>query len=91
MIQINWDAIPEVYNWAAADAEGQLWAYQNEPRYSEAHGQWYTPPPHIKLLPLLLREIDLTGIDWRQTLTRRPAHSEKPNTHSGNCSEKPNS
>jgi len=87
MIEINWDKIPKEYNWVAVHRNGELTAFDVEPKPL----RYFWEAPNGNLRDLYIEVYNLSGIDWRETLTLRPGYSEKPNTHSGNRSEKPNS
>ena len=71
MIQIDWDKIPKEYNWIAVDEDGEMLAYitKPEPRVRESWVVSYWNGHPFKYLG----KVNLNGIDWTQTLTRRPA------------------
>jgi len=89
MTQINWDKAPDWAKWWAMDVNGKCYFYEHKP-YIDLGYNWWNCFGN-SWLDVYSETYKISGIDWRQTLTRRPAYSEKPNSHSGNRSEKPNS
>ena len=68
-LDIDWNEVPEEYNWAEQDQCGLVWAYTTEPTCGV--NQWVIQIPykltsfrhHIPMRP---------NSDWRNTLTKRP-------------------
>ncbi len=72
MPQPDWDEAPESAGWHAIDPDGLGYWFPAEP--FTAFGTWYIESGREKksgyyTLPL--------GIDWRQTLTKRPPREEE--------------
>ena len=86
MIQIDWDKAPKWANYHAFDEDRQGFWYGVKPKLLRGIGIW-------GLVSGIAQKSDLspTFKNYQKSLTRRPGYSEKPNTHSTNRSEKPNS
>lgn len=66
-IDVDWNEAPEWANYHAVDADGEAWWYENEPRllmscWSEV---WCGEIAKKGIT-------NLEGINWQQTLTKRP-------------------
>lgn len=70
-IKINWNEIPNNYKYVAVDEDGEMLAYETkpEPRVRESWVVSYWNGHPFKYLG----KVNLNNIDWRDTLTRRPA------------------
>lgn len=72
----GWDAqpldvsrfdVPTWAKWIAANDSGAVWVYSEKPYTNDAN-QWWVPYSANGVLYLCT--IDMTGIDWRKTLTQ---------------------
>ena len=63
-MDIDWSIVPDGFNWAAQDEDGDIYAYTEEPTDCVNDSEWYV----IKGSYILIKE----SIYWRQTKTRRP-------------------
>ena len=79
MTQINWDKAPDWAKWWAVDSNGVAFFYDVKPKIDENYSWWNNEG--VSYRDDNSETYKISGIDWRQTLTRRPAHSEKPNNH----------
>lgn len=72
--------VPAVAQWIAADANGDVYPYSKEPRQFDGNaGAWYYAPNELfDDTKYKLATIDMTGIDWRQSLT--PVNRDRPAT-----------
>ena len=65
---VDWEKVPDGYDWVAADANGDPFAYTHVPQKGPtfwSSASEYTSCPTLGILPL--------GLDWRQSLRRRPS------------------
>lgn len=63
----EWDKINKRYNWVAIDEKGKEFAYTHKP-FPE-NGKWMV----CGLWDYTGRTINIVGIDWTKTLSKRPA------------------
>jgi hypothetical protein len=82
MIEINWSKAPDWAQWWAMEKDNLCYFYQFEPKILGNDDGWTAQKTDWQL-DTNWENYNLSGIDWRESLTRRPGHSEKPNTHSG--------
>lgn len=68
---VDWEKVPPGYDWVAADGNGDLFAYTLAPKRQPAY--WSCRSTQMKEVP---GELPL-GIDWRQSLRRRPGSEEE--------------
>ena len=63
----EWDKIPERFIFVAIDSNGDECAYSVKPYHN--YSEWRVSEQWVKTG----RKIDMTNIDWEQTLSKRPA------------------
>jgi hypothetical protein len=68
-LEIPWHVIKDEFQWAAMDVDGAVWCYTVRPELCE---DYWIPSDYHRVASLKALKIDTTGIDWRQSLTRRP-------------------
>ena len=69
-LDIDWNQVPEGYDWVAQDFDGGIYACEAEPRATmetEHEGFWSTGELNYKFI-----EQGTSNPDWRNTLTKRP-------------------
>ena len=60
--------VPAWARWVAANGSGAVWAYREKPT-PDKHSKWWLRM-HVQMGDVVyLCTIDMTGIDWRRTLT----------------------
>jgi hypothetical protein len=72
MTQIDWLQLPESFNWVAMDDNGEFHAFTEKPVPDEISKKWI--PSYFGCR--LIGWFGYYGQDWRETLTRRPGHSD---------------
>lgn len=65
----EWDKIDQKYNWVAIDESGYEFSYSNKPEINDL--AWWTHPACD--LMQTGRKFDMSVIDFRETLSKRPA------------------
>lgn len=63
---INWDKIPEGYDWVAVDKNGDAWIYVDKPYYSEIGDHWISGG-----VKKIIWVIGSEHKDWRELLFHR--------------------
>lgn len=66
-LAIPWEHIKPEYRWAAMDENMNLWTYVDEPKLLT--DIWHANSQQ----PLTALTIDVTGINWKDSLVERPA------------------
>jgi hypothetical protein len=67
---VNWNMVPESFNWLAVDADGCVYAYENEP--TSYHTIWNTDMDYLLVGHISLKEHD----NWDEMIWERPASFE---------------
>ena len=81
MIQIDWGNAPKWANWWAMDADGKTYWYEHKPYIDYTCNCRWAYSFDNGCIDIDSNPYNLSGIDWRQTLTLRPGYSENPNSH----------
>ena len=76
MIQIDWDKAPEWANWWAMEKDNLCYFYQFEPKILGNDDGWTAQKTDWQL-DTNSQSYNLSEIDWRNSLTRRPAAQMK--------------
>ena len=71
-LNIPWEHIKPQYKWAAMDASGDIDVFEDKPDISGS-GWWVKSCEGLGFSCLDALNIDTTSIDWRESLTQRPA------------------
>ena len=69
-LDIDWNQVPEGYDWVAQDEDGVVWAYEIEPDLGES--QWRLRETHNRLTTFNNHITVEPNPNWRNTLTKRP-------------------
>ena len=69
-LDIDWNQVPEGYDWVAQDEGGVVWAYEIEPDLGES--QWRLRETHNRLTTFNNHITVEPNPNWRNTLTKRP-------------------
>ena len=69
-LDIDWNQVPEGYDWVAQDEVGAVWAYEIEPYLGES--QWRLRDIYSGLTPLNNHITVEPNPNWRNTKTKRP-------------------
>ena len=69
-LDIDWNQVPEGYDWVAQDEGGAVWAYGFEPDLGES--QWRLRETHDRLTTFNNHITVEPNPNWRSTLTKRP-------------------
>ena len=69
-LDIDWNQVPEGYDWVAQDECGVVWAYEIEPDLGES--QWRLRETHNRLTTFNNHITVEPNPNWRNTLTKRP-------------------
>ena len=72
MIQIDWSKAPKWANWWAMDANGVCFFYERQPFVDNEYNWWNPCFGDMECL-INSETYNLSEIDWRNSLTRRPA------------------
>lgn len=64
---VNWNMIPESFNWLAVDADGCVYAYEEEPL--SYHTIWNTDMDYLFIDQISLEKYD----EWGEMIWERPA------------------
>lgn len=76
LFRIDWDKVPEEYNYVAADADGRIFAYKYKPELPSVLASWYICQGNdyqINYYQIgFSKSVAKGNIDWRTTLTKRP-------------------
>ena len=67
MLNIDWSKVPEGYDWAAQDENGDVFAHSHEPEIDATGKCWAS-----MYLSCTRLDIDLDNENWRDTKTQRP-------------------
>ena len=68
-LQIPWDVIDDRFKWAAADLDGLIWTYEDEPNTYNA--QWQNNGD-FERIDQILKSVKRGTIPWDQSLIKRP-------------------
>ena len=71
MTKIDWDKAPDWVNWWAMDANGVCFFYEKQP-FAQVLFNWWTSYGN-SCIDENSETYNLSEIDWRNSLTRRPA------------------
>ena len=69
-LDIDWNQVPEGYDWVAQDEGGVVWAYGFEPDLGES--QWRLRETHDRLTTFNNHITVEPNPNWRNTKTKRP-------------------
>ena len=69
-LDIDWNEVPEGYDWVAQDEDGVVWAYEDKPDLGES--QWRLIDIHSRLTTFNNHIPVRHNHNWRNTLTKRP-------------------
>ena len=69
-LDIDWNQVPEGYDWVAQDEGGVVWAYEIEPDLGES--QWRLRETHNRLTTFNNHITVEPNPNWRNTKTKRP-------------------
>ena len=69
MLSIDWNQVPEGYDWVAQDEVGVVWAYEIEPHLGES--QWRLRDIHSRLTTFNNHIPIHPNSAWYNTLTKR--------------------
>ena len=69
-LDIDWNEVPEGYDWVAQDQNGLVWACEIEPKCGE--DQWLLGEINSRLTRFHHHIPLCPNPDWRNTLTKRP-------------------
>ena len=69
-LDIDWNEVPEGYDWVAQDEDGVVWAYEDKPDLGES--QWRLIDIHSRLTPFNNHIPIHPNSAWYNTLTKRP-------------------
>jgi hypothetical protein len=72
MLQIDWSKAPKWANYWAMDANGICFFFQFEPKILKKYDGWTAQKTDWEL-DTNSQSYNLSGIDWRNSLTRRPS------------------
>ena len=67
-LDIDWNQVPEGYDWVAQDEDGYIFAYLDKPTPSSKELAWSC----IKSPLHLVQKGMVTNVYWTNTLTKRP-------------------
>ena len=74
---IPWDAIKEEFQWAAADHDGVIVVYTEEPKSTLKHGFWCHPHALSFTIEDKFAGVSRSNKPWDQTLQQRPKKEVK--------------
>ena len=76
--KIDWSRAPNWANWWAMDANNCGYWFEEKPEIDKNYNWWGSDFKTRAKFDWHANDYNLSGIDWRDTLTRRPADSEIP-------------